>query len=516
MVTVQKRHKVSYDVGVITVLVFGDQLNRSLSAFENVAPQTHRVLMVEAFEKITSRRWHAQRVHLYLSAMRHFAQDLEADGFHVDYRKATSMRRGIADHENTYAPSHIIATEPNSVTARRICDDCGIQMLPSNQFLCHPNEFEQFAATRKSMKMEDFYRWQRSRLGYLMDNGSPVGGQWNFDHDNREPPPKDGHDRWPVPPLNPFDEIDNAVLKELPDNVQGQLPHGQWATTRDAALLRLQFFVEQVLPMFGPHEDAMLSNNWHLAHSLLSPYLNIGLLMPGEVVDAVQRAFDEGNVPINSAEGFIRQIIGWREFVWNLYWKHMPEYKHMNALGANRQLPPLFSRSLSSEAPRTQMNCLSTTLDAIDHYGWAHHIQRLMVLGNFALLAEIQPQAFTDWMWDVFIDSAEWVMVPNVVGMSLYADGGIIATKPYASGGAYIDRMSDYCGDCVYDRTKRVGDNACPFTTLYWDFMMRHETQFVKNPRVSRQVYAARKLKDIDQVRERAQDILQLLDDGQL
>ena len=479
--------------------------------------------MIEAIDKITSRRWHAQRLHLYLSAMRHFAQDLEAAGFHVDYRKATSMKRGIADHIDEHRPSGVIATEPNSVTARRICVDCGIQMLPSNQFLCHPDEFAQFAATRKSMKMEDFYRWQRSRLGYLMDNGNPVGGQWNFDHDNREPPPKDGHDRWPVPPVDVFDDIDQAVFSELPDTVQGQVPFGQWATTRKEALSRLAFFVDRVLPMFGPHEDAMLASNWHLAHSLLSPYLNIGLLMPGEVVDAVQRAFDEGKAPINSAEGFIRQIIGWREFVWNLYWQLMPEYKNMNALDAKRGLPPLFSQPLTSEQSgttvdgnRTQMNCLSTTLNAIDQYGWAHHIQRLMVLGNFALLAEIQPRAFTDWMWDVFIDSAEWVMVPNVVGMSLYADGGIIATKPYASGGAYIDRMSDYCGDCVYDRTQRVGDNACPFTTLYWDFMMRHEVQFVKNPRVSRQVYAARKLKDIDQVRERAQTILQLLENGQL
>ena len=496
---------------MITVLVFGDQLNIRLGALAQAAPGTHRVLLIEAADKIGSRPWHPQRLHLYLSAMRHFADELRSVGFDVDYRIAPSMRQGVVSHRERYAPSQVVATEPNSYRARQLCLSLGIEMIRSDQFLCHPEDFAAFTQGRKSLKMEDFYRWQRSRLNYLMDGAQPVGGRWNFDEENREPPPKDGHDRWPTPPISELDDIDREVIASLPGDVNGALPHGQWATTRADALARLDFFVKNVLPMFGPHEDAMLANNWHLAHSLLSPYLNLGLLLPGEVVDAVQQAFEKGDVPLNSAEGFIRQVIGWREFIWNMYWKLMPEYADMNGLGAQRRLPPLFT----SQSP-TQMNCVSHSLRSIHDYGWAHHIQRLMVLGNFGLISGINPKDFTDWMWYSFVDAAEWVMVPNVVGMSLYADGGQLATKPYASGGAYIDRMSDYCNGCAYDRKKRVGDNACPYTTLYWDFLMRHDEQFVRNPRVSRQVHAARKLSDVAQVQERAQQVLSMLDSGHL
>jgi len=496
---------------VITVLVFGDQLNVGLGALATAQPSTHRVLMVEAADKIASKSWHPQRLHLYLSAMRHFADELRASGFTVDYRLASSIREGVVSHRAQYGPAQIIATEPNSYRARKLCDELKIQVVRSNQFLCHPDDFAVFAKGKKSLKMEDFYRWQRTRLGYLMDNGQPVGGRWNFDDENREPPPKDGHDRWPAPPLSDFDDIDREVMALLPITSRGAMPYGQWATTRAEALSRLEFFVENVLPMFGAHEDAMLSNNWHLAHSLLSPYLNLGLLLPGEVADAAHVAFEEGHVPINSAEGFIRQVIGWREYIWNMYWKLMPEYADMNGLNAERSLPGLFGGEV-----HTQMNCVAHSLSAVHDYGWAHHIQRLMVLGNFALIAGINPREFTEWMWGSFVDAAEWVMVPNVVGMSLYADGGQLATKPYASGGAYIDRMSDYCKGCKYDRKKRTGDDACPFTTLYWDFMLRHDEQFVRNPRVSRQVHAARKLSDVEAVQQRAQEVLTRLDNGVL
>jgi len=263
--------------------------------------------------------------------------------------------------------------------------------------------------------------------------------------------------------------------------------------------------------MFGPHEDAMTTGSWHLAHSLLSPYLNVGRLSPAEVCDAVQDAFDEGRVPIESAEGFIRQVIGWREYVWGLYWLWMPDYADENALGASRPLPPVFS-----DPNRTHMRCLSSTLGDVHERAYAHHIQRLMIIGNLSLIAGIDPQQLTDWMWENFVDGAEWVMVPNVIGMSQYADGGRMATKPYASGGAYIDKMSDYCKGCRYDRKKRVGDDACPFTTLYWDFMARHEPTFGRNPRVAQQVRAAFKLSDLDAVRERATEVLAALDRGEL
>lgn len=254
----------------------------------------------------------------------------------------------------------------------------------------------------------------------------------------------------------------------------------------------------------------MITSSWHLAHSLLSPYLNIGLLTPREVCDAVQNEYALGRVPLASAEGFIRQVIGWREYVWGLYWLWMPDYQHKNVLEADQPLPRCFSTG------ETDMRCVSTVLQEIRSHGWAHHIQRLMIIGNLSLINGSSPQALTEWMWANFVDGAEWVMVPNVIGMSQFADGGMMATKPYASGGAYIDKMSDYCKGCRYKRTERTGPDACPFTTLYWDFMARHETRFGRNPRVAQQVRAAFKLKDLDEVRERAVEVRAGLAEGRI
>jgi deoxyribodipyrimidine photolyase-related protein len=381
----------------------------------------------------------------------------------------------------------------------------------SDQFLCHPDAYREFMGARKTVKMEDFYRWQRKRLSVLMDGDAPVTGRWNFDEDNRQPPPKTDHDRWPQPDSVPLDALDQQVLADVAPYTWGAAPTGLWATSRSGALARLKKFVTEVLPMFGEHEDAMLKSNWHLAHSLLSPYLNNGLLLPGEVVDAVVAEFEKGKVPINSAEGFLRQVIGWREYIWNCYWQWMPDYAQMNALSAEIPLPKLFT------APeKTQMACMKSVLKGVYEHSYAHHIERLMVLGNFSLIAGINPQELTQWMWNSFVDAAEWVMVPNVVGMSQYADGGMLATKPYASGGAYIDRMSNHCKGCAYDRKKRVGADACPFTVLYWDFFLRHDEKFVKNPRVARQVRAAQQLADRDELQATAVTNLQRLQSGEL
>jgi deoxyribodipyrimidine photolyase-related protein len=359
--------------------------------------------------------------------------------------------------------------------------------------------------------MEDFYRWQRRRLDVLMDGDQPAGGRWNFDADNREPPPRDGR-AWPEPVRTPLDDVDRAALADLArfPGLWGAPPDGTWPTSRAEALHRLEHAVDVVLPAFGPHEDAMLSTSWHLAHTLLSPALNLGLLHPAEVVEAAERAYRAGRVPIASAEGFVRQVIGWREYVWGVYWREGPDYRRVNALDAHRPLPPAFTG-----AP-TRMRCLATVRRDVVEHGWTHHIQRLMVLGNLALLAGVDPWAVTRWMWSGFVDGAEWVMLPNVIGMSLHADGGRMATKPYAAGGNYIDRMSDYCGGCRYDRKRRTGDDACPFTTLYWDFLARHAARFGKNPRMARQVAAARQLSDLDAVRERAVQVLARLDRGEL
>ena len=443
--------------------------------------------------------------------MRRFADELRSEGFSVDYRVAPSMREGVRQHIAEMQPSAVVATEPNSYAARELVKSLGIQTEPSDQFLCHPDEYSQFMGERRTIKMEDFYRWQRRRLNVLMDGDQPCDGQWNFDAENRLPPPKTGHDRWPTPRTYELDALDKQVISDIGDNSWGDTPTGVWATTRDDALQRLNYFVENVLPVFGEHEDAMLNSNWHLAHSLLSPYLNNGLLLPMEVIRAAESAYRNGHVPINSAEGFIRQILGWREYIWNCYWRWMPDYAGMNELQAERDLPRMF---LDPEA--TQMSCMKSVVHNVQQRSYAHHIERLMVLGNFSLIAGINPQQLTNWMWENFIDAAEWVMVPNVIGMSQFADGGMLATKPYASGGAYIDRMSNHCKGCVYDRKKRVGDDACPFTNLYWDFFLRHQDRFVKNPRVARQVRAAQQLGDKVELQETAQTMLSRLDDGVL
>ena len=294
-----------------TVWVFGDKLNRLIGALREATPQSHRVLIIESEQKIASKRWHVQRAHFIVASMRRFAQELTADGFEVDYRFATTMRSGLDAHIAEFQPEEVVATEPNSYSARVMLATMPVSYVKSDQFLCHPDAYRTFMGTRKTVKMEDFYRWQRKRLSVLMDGDEPVAGRWNFDEDNRKPPPKTNHDRWPEPASVPLDELDQQVLANVAPYTWGALPTGLWATSRAGALARLEKFVTEVLPMFGEHEDAMLKSNWHLAHSLLSPYLNNGLLLPGEVVEAVVAEFERGNVPINSAEGFIHSASHW-------------------------------------------------------------------------------------------------------------------------------------------------------------------------------------------------------------
>ena len=492
-----------------TIWVLGDQLNRQLGPLRTATPGVDVVLMVESAAKLDSKRWHRQRAHLVVTAMRRFAEELRSEGFTVDYRHAASLRAGLAEHLAAYGSHEIVAMEPASWDGLQLLRRLGVVAERSDQFLCHFDEFAAWAGGRKQLKMEDFYRWQRRRLGYLIDGPEPCGGRWNFDAENREPLPKDGG-RWPAPLTTPLDDLDRDVLAALPGTCWGAAPDGTWATTRAEALRRLDHVIENVLPIFGPHEDAMSANNWHLGHSLLSPYLNIGLLLPAEVCDATELAYRRGDVPLASAEGFIRQIIGWREYVWGVYWLWMPAYRDVDELRAHEPLPPVFFGGA------TQMRCLATTMRDIDEHGWTHHIQRLMILANLALLAGLQPWALTDWMWASFVDGAEWVMLPNVLGMGVHADGGRMSTKPYAAGGAYIDRMSNYCKGCAFDRTKRVGDTACPFTTLYWSFLDRHAERFARNPRVVQQVRAAGRLNDLPAVRARATVVLGRLHQGNL
>ena len=502
------------EASIPTVWIFGDQLDRNRGALSGRVPGECRVLLVESETLVTSRRWHRQRLHLVLSAMMHFAAELRDEGFEVDHRRASTLGQGLREHVAEFGARRVVAMEPTSWDAHGVLERLGVELVRNDLFLCHYDEFAGWAAGRKRLTMEDFYRWQRQRLDVLMDEGlvgpEPVGGQWNFDHDNREPPPRDGR-AWPTIARFELDDIDREVCDRLPSTTFGADPDGTWPVTRAQAVIRLQEFVDHGLAPFGPHEDAMLAAEWKLAHSVLSSSMNIGLLHPGEVVEAAEDAYRRGAAPLSSVEGFIRQVIGWREYVWGVYWLRMPGYRGSNALGATRPVPPAFT----GEA-RTQMACVASVVAHLDDHGYAHHIERLMVLGNLALTAGVDPAAMTAWMRESFVDGAEWVMLPNVVGMALYADGGMMATKPYASGGAYINKMSDSCRTCSFDPKQRVGPDACPYTTLYWDFLARNADSLATNHRMARPLAAMRRLSDLPAVRNHAVEILGRLDDGDL
>ena len=495
-----------------TILVLGDQLRWDRGALEGRSPGDVRILVVEAHDKIVGRPWHRQRLHLFLAGLRKFARDARAAGFEVDHRRDSSFRSAIAAHREQFAPARIIAMAPMNRTGRDVLTRAGVELTQNTQFTCGVDDFVAWAKGRRSMKMEDFYRWQRVRLDLLMEGDEPAGGKWNHDHDNRQPPPKDGRG-WPEIRRFEPDEIDRQIFDEMAtmNGLTGAAPSGWWPTTRAEALERLDEFVTGAIVPFGPFEDAMLAAEWKLAHSTLSTAMNMGLLDPLEVVEAAIDAHARGAAPINSVEGFVRQIIGWREYVHGLYWLWGDAgYAEQNALAADAPVPPAFLG-----AP-TKMRCVSTVIGRLHDYGWNHHIERLMVVGNLALTAGIDPQAVTRWMWETYVDGADWVMVPNVVGMALHADGGRMATKPYASGGAYISKMSDFCKGCAYDPKQRVGELACPYTTLYWDFLARHEERFSKNHRMARQVAGMRRLKDLDEVRERAVEVRSRLAAGTL
>lgn len=498
-----------------TVWVFGDQLNRQRGALAGRRPGECRVLLVESDTLVASRRWHRQRLHLVLSAMAHFAEELRAEGFEVDLRRAPTLERGLRDHCAEFAVDHVVATEPNSWDARRLLERLGVELVRNDFFLCHYDDFAHWAEGRKRLTMEDFYRWQRMRLGVLVESGihgepEPVGGQWNYDHDNREPPPRDGR-AWPAIERFELDDIDRAIVARLPATTFGAEPDGTWPVTRAQALIRLGEFIDHGLVAFGPHEDAMLAKEWKMAHSVLASSMNIGLIHPDEIIAAAEAAYRSGAAPLASVEGFVRQVMGWREYVWGVYWLWMPDYRTSNTLAATRPVPPAFTGEAA-----TEMACVANVVRHLDDHGYTHHIERLMVLGNLALTAGVDPAAMTAWMHASFVDGAEWVMLPNVVGMALHADGGRMATKPYASGGAYINKMSDSCKGCRFDPKLRTGPRACPYTTLYWDFLARNATTFAGNHRMARPLAGMRNLSDLPAVRERAVEVLRRLDAGTL
>jgi (6-4)DNA photolyase len=454
------------------------------------------VLLVESKAVFRRRRFHRQKAHLVLSALRHRAAEL-----------GTQARWVQAETYASAVREPLSVCHPTSRAARGLVQRLGVTMLAPRGFITTPAEFTAFARGRKSLRMEDFYRDARVRTGVLMDGDQPAGGAWNLDAQNRRPPPR-GAARLgvPEPPAVVEDEIDQQVRADLDrwereDGITFAGADGPrlFPATRREALARLAHFIEHRLPPFGPYEDAMLAGDPWMAHSMLSAALNLGLLDPFEVVERVEDAYRSAAAPLSCVEGFVRQIIGWRDFVWHLYWYFEPAYRRANELGSSGRIPAWFA---DLDAGAVDARCLSDVLAGVRDRGWVHHIPRLMVLGNYAMQRGWRPAAMADWFHRSFVDGYEWVMTANVIGMSQYADGGRMSTKPYAGGGAYINRMSDYCGGCRYDPKVRVGEDACPFTAGYWSFLARAEPELRRNHRMRQPLTGLRRLDDIDAVVE--------------
>ncbi len=478
-----------------------DHLNVSRGVLKTANRETDHIVLVQSERMTSGRPWHPERLFFLISSARHFAAELEQAGFKVSFVKAATTIDGLKEVQTKLGPLPIWCAEPSSFKQFDQLKEFGVTFVDNDFFLTSRADFRLWADRQKSFVMENFYRAQRVRLDIMVTNGQPDGDRWNFDADNRLPPPKNYN--WPPYLEHERDQIDLEVAEEL-----GMSPTNTWATTRAGALAQLKYFIENHLDGFGPYEDAIAADNWALHHSLLSPYLNNGLLHASEVITAVLAAYKEG-ASIGSVEAFVRQVIGWREYINGMYWFLGPDYRERNGLDANRKLLPLFT-----DSSKTQMACVKSVVADVEKRAWAHHIPRLMVLSNLALVTGVSPQDFLDWMREQFIDAAEWVMVPNIIGMGVHADGGQLMTKPYAAGGAYLNKMTQSCKGCVYDPKKRVGDDACPFTTLYWDFLDRHRDRFVKNHRMSQQIFGLNRLSDLPELRVRAQEVLAGLDQG--
>ena len=479
------------------VLVLGDQLDLDAAAFDGFDPSLDAVWMAEVAEESTHVGSSKQRIALFLAAMRHFAEALQTAGRPLHYRRLDDPdNRGTlaAELEATLAalaPQQVVMTAPGDwrvwQALKTVIEGAGVtfEVREDRHFFSTVREFAAHAQGRKALRLEYFYRELRRRHRVLMQDGQPIGGQWNFDADNRAAFGPEGPGA--LPPRASFEP--DALTREVIALVErrfaqhpGSLASFAWPVTRDQALQSLQIFIEQRLPHFGRFEDAMWPGEPWLYHSQLSAALNLKLLSAREVVQAAEAAYHAGRVPLSSAEGFIRQILGWREYVRGIYWTQMPSYAERNALEAHHDLPAWYWTG------DTELACLRDAITQTLEHGYAHHIQRLMVTGLFALLLGVRPQQVHAWYLSVYVDAVEWVELPNTLGMSQYGDGGLMASKPYAATGKYIERMGGPCAACRYDPAQRTGERACPYTTLYWDFLMRHEERLAGNARMALQV----------------------------
>ncbi|AUM75368.1 cryptochrome/photolyase family protein [Paracoccus jeotgali] len=471
------------------VLILGDQLTPGISSLLGGDKSRDVILMAEVAAEAAYADHHKQKLALVFAAMRHFAQELRQAGWQVDYRKLTEglpdLESALADAIAAHDPETVVITEPGEW---RLWDTMQgwearlhrpILIRDDSRFLCSRDAFANWAADRKTLVMEHFYRVMRRQTGLLMQEDQPAGGVWNLDAENRNPPRDSLF--LPAPPTGADDPVTAEVLDmveaQFPDHF-GRLRPFHWQVTRAGAEAARDAFLRDALPDFGRYQDAMLADRPFMYHSLLSPYLNLGLLDPLDLCRRAEAEWQAGRAPLNAVEGFIRQIIGWREYVRGVYWLKMPDYAAMNVLGAERPLPGFYWTG------ETNMRCLSQVIGQTLDTAYAHHIQRLMITGTYALLIGADPVAVHRWYLGVYADAYEWVELPNTLGMSQYADGGLLGTKPYAASANYIDKMSDYCGGCAFDPKRRTGPDACPWNALYWDFIARHEDRWAQNHRM--------------------------------
>jgi len=487
------------------VIILGDQLDRGGAAFDGFDRGRDRVWMAEVAEESTHVWTHKARIAVFLAAMRHFRDRLVEDGVSVDYTElAPAARKGepatlaaaVAASLRRLAKAgwtaeRLVVVEPGEWRVREALREAAataglpLEIRTDRHFFSTTEEFAAHARGRKQLRLEYFYRPLREKFGVLMDDGEPAGGQWNFDAENRGAFPKGGPGPLPAPVRFAPDAVTQDVIDLV--NVRfaghpGSLAAFDWPVTPDAARAALDDFLAHRLPLFGRYQDAIWTGEPWLYHSRLAQALNMKLLDPRDVIAGAERAWREGRAPLEAAEGFIRQVIGWREYVRGVYWHFMPGYLDRNALAADRPLPNLYWTGV------TEMNCLRDAVGQTLEHGYAHHIQRLMVTGLFALLFGVEPKRVHEWYLAVYVDAVEWVELPNTLGMSQFADGGVMASKPYCATGAYLDRMSNACKGCRFEPKQATGENACPFTTLYWDFLARHERLLAKNQRMTMQL----------------------------
>ncbi|MFZ2998135.1 cryptochrome/photolyase family protein [Sphingobium sp.] len=480
--------------GPFLIPVLGDQLTLDIAAMAEADKARSVILMMEVADETTYVRHHKAKIAFILSAMRHHADRLRALGWTVDYVRLNdpdnsgSFTGEVMRAVERHRPCAVHVTEPGEWRVRAMLEswelrlDVPVVIHEDDRFLCTHAEFDTWAAARKQLRMEFFYRDMRRKSGLLMTaEEKPEGDQWNYDADNRKPaPPRDLLMPQPLrfaPDAETRDVMD-MVATRFADHI-GILDHFAFAVTQADAQRQQQRFLDEALPRFGDYQDAMLTDEPFLWHSILSPYINVGLLNPMELCRQAEARYHAGKAPLNAVEGFIRQIIGWREYVRGIYWHEGPDYARRNALNATRDLPGFYWTG------DTDMHCMAQAIGQTIDHAYAHHIQRLMITGNFALLAGVDPHQVHIWYLEVYADAYEWVELPNTLGMSQFADGGLLGSKPYASGGAYINRMSDYCGQCRYDVKQRVGPDACPFNALYWDFLARNERTLGRNVRLA-------------------------------